>query len=93
MPIEIQDAAGTSLKTKDPSLHKGNTGSQTLDYGLLPAGVDSYVNVNPEISLSILDIYIFITNGKTTPARLSQQDYLFKQGVSCVILQHQQKQH
>ena len=31
VPIGIQNAAGTSKKTKDPSLHKGNTGSQTLD--------------------------------------------------------------
>jgi len=31
MPIGIQNAAGTSEKTKDPSLQKGNTGSQTLD--------------------------------------------------------------
>ena len=44
MPIGIQNIAGTSEKTKDPSLHKGNTGSQTLDYGLLPTGVDSYEN-------------------------------------------------
>jgi len=29
--VEIQNAAATSEKTKDPSLHKGNTGSQTLD--------------------------------------------------------------
>ena len=42
MTIGIQNAAGTSEKTKDPSLHKGNTGSQTVDYGLLPTGVDSY---------------------------------------------------
>ena len=31
---------------KDPGLHKGNTGSQTLDYGLLPKGVDSYGDWN-----------------------------------------------
>ena len=30
LPIGIQNAAGTSEKTKDPSLHKGNTGSRTL---------------------------------------------------------------
>ena len=30
MPIGIQNAAGTSKNTKDPSLHKGNTGSQSL---------------------------------------------------------------
>ena len=29
-------------KKKDPSLNKGNIGSQTLDWGLLPTGVDSY---------------------------------------------------
>jgi len=28
--IGIQNAAGTREKTNDPSLHKGNTGSQTL---------------------------------------------------------------
>ena len=44
MPVGIQNAAATSEKTKDPGLHKGNTGSQTLDYGLLPKGVDSYDN-------------------------------------------------
>ena len=42
MMVGIQNAAATSEKTKDPSLHKGNTGSQTPDYGLLPTGVDSY---------------------------------------------------
>ena len=42
VPIGIQNAAATSEKTKDPGLHKGNTGSQTLDLGLLPKGVDSY---------------------------------------------------
>ena len=32
VPIGIQNAAGTSGKNpKDPSLHTGNTGSQTLD--------------------------------------------------------------
>ena len=44
MPVGIQNAAATSEKTKDPGLHKGNTGSQTLDSGLLPKGVDSYDN-------------------------------------------------
>ena len=44
MPVGIQNAAATSEKTKDPGLHKGNTGSQTLDYSLLPKGVDSYDN-------------------------------------------------
>ena len=29
-------------KKKDPGLQKGNTGSQTLDYGLLPTGVDNW---------------------------------------------------
>ena len=29
-------------KTKDPGLHKGNAGPQTLDSGLLPKGFDSY---------------------------------------------------
>ena len=33
-------------KKKNPGLHKGNTGSQTLDYGLLPTGVDSYDTVH-----------------------------------------------
>ena len=50
MPIGIQNAAGTSEKTKDPSLHKGNTGSQTVAYGLLPTGVDSYASVAVELS-------------------------------------------
>jgi len=31
VPTGIQNAAGASEKTKEPSLHKGNTGSQTLD--------------------------------------------------------------
>ena len=44
MPVGIQNAAATSEKTKDPGLHKGNTVSQTLDYSLLPKGVDSYDN-------------------------------------------------
>ena len=47
MPVGIQNAAATSKKRKDPGLHKGNTGSQTLDYGLLPKGVDSYAIVSP----------------------------------------------
>ena len=42
VPVGIQNAAAISKNTKDPSLHKGNTGSQTPDYGLLPTGVDSY---------------------------------------------------
>ena len=46
VPVGIQNAAGTNEKTKDPSLHKGNTGSQTLGYGLLPKGVASYVDVS-----------------------------------------------
>ena len=29
--VRIQNAAAASKKTKDPGLHKGNTGSQTLD--------------------------------------------------------------
>ena len=29
-------------KNNNPGLQKGNTGSQTLDYGLLPTGVDSW---------------------------------------------------
>ena len=44
MPVGIQNAAATSEKTKDPGLHKGNTGSQTQDWGLLPKGVDSYAS-------------------------------------------------
>ena len=45
VPIGIQNAAGTSEKQQQKnSLHKGNTGSQTLDYGLLPTRVDSYVH-------------------------------------------------
>ena len=43
VPVGIQNASATSKKTKDPSLHKGNTGSQTLDEGLLLKGVDRYV--------------------------------------------------
>ena len=39
VPVGIQNAAAASEKTKDPGLHKGN-GSQTLDYGVLPKGVD-----------------------------------------------------
>ena len=31
MLVGIENAAATSKKTKDPGLHKGNTGSQTLD--------------------------------------------------------------
>ena len=31
VPVGIQNAAAASEKTKDPSLHKGNTASQTLD--------------------------------------------------------------
>ena len=31
MPVGIQNATATSKKAKDPGLHKGNTGSQTLD--------------------------------------------------------------
>ena len=31
MPVGIQNATATSGKTKDPGLHKGNTGSQALD--------------------------------------------------------------
>jgi len=31
MLVGIQNAAAASKKTKDPGLHKGNTGSQTLD--------------------------------------------------------------
>ena len=42
MPVGIQNAAATSEKTKDPGVHKGNAGSQTLDYGLRPKGVDTY---------------------------------------------------
>ena len=40
--VGIQNAAATSEKTKDPGLHKGNTGSQTVDKSLVPRGVDSY---------------------------------------------------
>ena len=43
VPVGIQNAAATSEKTKDPGLHKGNTGSQTLDEGLLPKQTDSCV--------------------------------------------------
>ena len=42
MPVGIQNATTTSEKTKDPDLHKGNTGSHTVDYGLLQKGVDNY---------------------------------------------------
>ena len=31
VPAGIQNASAISEKTKDPGLHKGNTGSQTLD--------------------------------------------------------------
>jgi len=31
VPVGIQNTAATSKKTKDPGLHKGNTGSQILD--------------------------------------------------------------
>ena len=31
VPVGIQNAAATSEKAKDPGLHKGNTGSRTLD--------------------------------------------------------------
>jgi len=31
VPVGIQNAAATSETKKDPGLHKGNTGSQTLD--------------------------------------------------------------
>ena len=51
MPVGIQDDTATGEKTKDPSLHKGNTGSQTLDYGLLPKGVDSYAEANELVAL------------------------------------------
>ena len=40
--VGIQNASATTKKTKDPGLHEGNTGSQTLDYGLIK-GVDSYI--------------------------------------------------
>ena len=40
--VGIKNVAATSEETKDSGLNKGNTGSQTLDYGLLPKGVDSY---------------------------------------------------
>ena len=44
--VGIQNAAATSKKKKKkkkkPGLYKGNTGSQTLDYSLLPKGLDSY---------------------------------------------------
>ena len=44
--VGIQTASATSEKTKDPSLHKGNTGSHTKVYtqkGLTAMeGVDSY---------------------------------------------------
>ena len=42
VPVGIQNAAATNEKTKDPGLHKGNTGSQTLDKGLFTKEVDSY---------------------------------------------------
>ena len=51
VPVGIHNVAATSEKTKDPGLHKGNTGSQTLDYGLLPKGVDSYVEANELVAL------------------------------------------
>ena len=38
VPVGIQNATA-SEKTKDPSLHKESTGSQTLAYGLLPKGL------------------------------------------------------
>ena len=50
VPIRIQNATGTSVKTQDPSLRKGNTGSQTVDYGLLPTGLDSYASVAVELN-------------------------------------------
>ena len=52
VPVGIQNAAVTSeIKKEDPGLHKGNTGSQTLDYGLLPKGVDSYAEANELVAL------------------------------------------
>ena len=53
MLVGIQNAAATSEKTKDPGLHKGNTGSQTLDLVLLPKRVDSYADttcINNQLS-------------------------------------------
>ena len=41
--VGIKNAAATSERTKDSGLHKGNTGSQTLDEGLLPKQTDSCV--------------------------------------------------
>ena len=46
MPLKFKMLLPPAKKTKDPGLHKGNTGSQTLDYGLLPKGVDSYGDWN-----------------------------------------------
>ena len=40
-------------KNKDPGLHRGNRGSQTLVQGLLPKGVDNYVFSIPKKSLGI----------------------------------------
>ena len=31
VPVRIQNAAAIGNKTKEPGLHKGNTGSQTMD--------------------------------------------------------------
>ena len=46
VPVGIQNAAAASEKTKDPGLHTGNTGPQTLGYGLLPKGVGSHLWTN-----------------------------------------------
>ena len=60
MPVGIQNAAAASEKTKDPGLHKGNAGSQTLDSGLLPKRVDSY---GCYMFLSVLLLVPFMSPG------------------------------
>ena len=52
VPAGIPNASATGeIKKKEPGLHEGNTGSQTLDQGLLPEGVDSYAEVNEPVAL------------------------------------------
>jgi len=49
---------------KKNGLHKGNTGSQTLDQGLLPKWVDSYVHVCIRIHLKLVQIIVIFFHFK-----------------------------
>ena len=61
MPVGIKNATATSEKKQEKNgLHKGNTGSQTLDQGLLPKWVDSYVHACIRIHLKLVQIIIVI---------------------------------